>query len=125
MIKDWIAILDFGSQYTLLIARRIRELGVYSEIVNFDISAKKLASRYPSAIILSGGPASVVSRKSPVCDKGLFELDVAILGICYGAQLMAHLLGGGVQKAKLREYGKAHLKIASKKSLFKSLFELI
>ena len=122
MHKDWVAILDFGSQYTHLIARRIRELGVYSEIVSFDISAKKLASRRPSAIILSGGPASVVSKKSPVCDKKLFELGVPILGICYGAQLMAKLLSGGVQKAKAREYGKAHLKIKSKRSLLKGLF---
>jgi len=121
MHKDWIAILDFGSQYTHLIARRIRETGVYSEIVAYNLSAKKLISRRPSAIILSGGPASVISGKSPVCDKAIFDIGVPVLGICYGAQLMARLLGGRVSKAKQREYGKAHLNIKSRKGFFKGL----
>jgi len=121
MHKNWIAILDFGSQYTHLIARRVRELGVYSEIVPFNISAKELTKRNVSAIILSGGPASVISGKSPVCDKEIFSVGVPVLGICYGAQLMSRSLGGGVIKAKAREYGKATLGVKSKDSLLKGL----
>jgi len=121
MHKDWVAILDFGSQYTHLIARRIRECKVYSEIVPYNISARKLLRRRPSAIILSGGPASVISRKAPLCDKNIFNIGVPVLGICYGAQLMAKVLGGKVTKAKKREYGKAILNIKSKKGLFKGL----
>ncbi|NQU95775.1 MAG: glutamine-hydrolyzing GMP synthase [Candidatus Omnitrophica bacterium] len=119
--RNWIAILDFGSQYTHLIARRVRECGVYSEIVPFNIPARKLLSRKPSAIILSGGPSSVISRKSPVCDKNIFSLGLPVLGICYGAQLMANVLGGRVSKAGKREYGKAILKIKSGKMLLKGL----
>ncbi|MFH1868735.1 MAG: glutamine-hydrolyzing GMP synthase [Candidatus Omnitrophota bacterium] len=121
MTKDWVAILDFGSQYTHLIARRVRELGVYSEIVPFGIKAHTLLSRTPSAVILSGGPASVISGKSPRCDKDIFNIGIPVLGICYGAQLMAGTLGGMVGKAHAREYGKAHLKIRSKETLFKGL----
>ena len=109
MHKDWIAILDFGSQYTHLIARRVREYGVYSEIVTNDVSARALSVRVPKAIILSGGPASVVSGKSLICDKDIFNMGVPILGICYGAQLMVKMLGGRVVKAKAGEYGKAIL----------------
>ena len=92
---DWVAILDFGSQYTHLIARRVRECGVYSEIVPYNISAGQLIKRSPKAIILSGGPASVINRTSPKCDKGIFNTGIPILGICYGAQLMANCLGAG------------------------------
>ncbi len=106
MRKDWTAILDFGSQYTHLIARRIREAGVYSEIVPYDIKAHELLAKMPSAIILSGGPASLISGKSPRSDKDIFTLDIPTLGICYGAQLMAGILGGAVEKAREREYGK-------------------
>lgn len=119
---DWIGILDFGSQYTHLIARRIRELGVYSEILPYKITAEELAEKKPKAIIFSGGPASVVEKNSPVCDKRIFELNLPILGICYGQQLMAKLLGGKVKPAKEREYGKAELLIKDKKDFFKGLF---
>ena len=118
---DRIAILDFGSQYTHLIARRVRECGVYSEIVNYNISVEKLYNRSLKAIILSGGPGSVIKRKSPVPDKGIFNLDIPVLGICYGAQLMAKLLGGRVIHSPAREYGKAMLKITSRRTLFKGL----
>lgn len=121
MTKDWIAILDFGSQYTHLIARRIRECGVYSEVVPYNIKAQQLLTRAPSGIILSGGPASVVARKSPACDIDIFNIGVPVLGICYGAQLMGRLLGGKVAKASAREYGKAVLKAKSRKGLFKQL----
>ncbi len=121
MTGEWIAILDFGSQYTHLIARRVRECGVYSEILPYNIPVRKLLSLKPKAVILSGGPASVNSKRSPVCDKELFNTGLPVLGICYGAQLMARFSGGRVAKAKLREYGKAHIRIRSKKDIFKGL----
>jgi GMP synthase (glutamine-hydrolysing) len=123
MTKDWIAILDFGSQYTHLIARRIRENKVYSEILPYDISAEKLSSLKPKGIILSGGPASVVSVKSPYPDKNIFILGIPMLGICYGAQLMAKCLGGAVAKASAREYGGAELFTNACSSLLKGLSE--
>ena len=121
MIKDWVAILDFGSQYTHLIARRVRECGVYSEIVSCDIAITDIIRRDPKAIILSGSPASVTSNRAPKCDLGIFDLDIPILGVCYGAQIMAKTLSGEVSKAKKREYGRAILKNKSKKNLFKGL----
>ena len=123
MHKDWIAILDFGSQYTHLIARRVRECGIYSEIVPYNISTLELLRRSPKAIILSGGPASVTLRESPMCDRDIFNIGIPILGICYGAQLMAKCLGGGVAKAMAREYGKSILKIKSLDGLFKGLLK--
>jgi len=109
MNKSWIAILDFGSQYTHLIARRVRECGVFSEIMPFNTKARELLSRKANGIILSGGPASVTGKRSPGCDKNLFGIGIPVLGICYGAQLMAKVLGGRVSSAKAREYGKAIL----------------
>ena len=106
-MHDWIAILDFGSQYSQLIARRIREMHVYCELVRFDTPAAELRSRHPRGIILSGGPASVRVAGSPDCDPGLFELGIPVLGICYGMQLMARKLGGKVQKGESREFGSA------------------
>ena len=119
--RVWVAILDFGSQYTHLIARRIRECGVYSEIVPYNINPRELLFRKPQALIFSGGPASVLAGKSPICNKGMFRLNLPILGICYGAQLMAKILGGKVAKAGAREYGKAILRVRSKKDLLKGL----
>ena len=119
--KDWIAILDFGSQYTHLIARRVRECGVYSEILSYNIKARKLLSKKPTALIFSGGPASLTAGKSPVPSKDIFNIGLPILGICYGAQLLAKALGGKVSQAKAREYGKATLLIKSSSSLFKGL----
>lgn len=121
MYKDWVGILDFGSQYTHLIARRVRECGVYSEILPYNIKADELLSRRPSALILSGGPASVTERRSPACGKDIFNMGVPVLGICYGAQLMAKMLGGEVSRARAREYGKAILKVSSRGGLFKGL----
>ena len=119
--KDWVAILDFGSQYTYLIARRVRELKVYSEIVPFNINPLELKKKSPKAIILSGGPASVVFKKSPRCHKEIFNLQIPVLGICYGAQLMAEVLKGKVKDSKKREYGKSELAAKSKSDLFKGL----
>ncbi len=119
--RDWVAILDFGSQYTHLIARRVRERGVFSQILPCNINASELLKRSPRAIILSGGPATVTLKKSPKCDKGIFDIGIPILGICYGAQLMAKSLGGRVDKAKAREYGKTILKIKHRDAIFKGL----
>ncbi len=118
---DWIAILDFGSQYTQLIARRIREQSVYCEILKFDTSSATLNERKPVGIILSGGPNSVLSKESPMCDPTLFELGIPVLGICYGMQLMGKLLGGKVQPGREREYGPARIEVLEHGSLFNSL----
>jgi GMP synthase (glutamine-hydrolysing) len=107
MARDTVAILDFGSQYTQLIARRLRELQVYSEVLPPTTAARALAGRAPRGIVLSGGPDSVHQRGAPRCDRGLFALGVPVVGICYGMQLMSHLLGGQVQRAGHREYGQA------------------
>ena len=114
-------ILDFGSQYTQLIARAVRECGVYSEIVSNDLDAKAIAARRPAALILSGGPASVTAGGSPTMDPALFGLGVPILGICYGMQLMAKLLGGKVWAAPRREYGHAALQVLRKTDLLRGL----
>jgi len=106
-----IVILDFGSQYTQVIARRVRECQVYSEIVRFDISAEEIAARRPNGIIFSGGPASVYGTDAPQPDTGIFNLGIPILGICYGVQLMAHHLGGKVEHSDHREYGSGLLTV--------------
>jgi GMP synthase (glutamine-hydrolysing) len=121
MRKDWIAILDFGSQYTHLIARRVRECGVYSEILPFNTNVKELLSRRPRGLILSGGPASVRRKASPAPGREIFHIGLPVLGICYGAQLMARMLGGKVARARAREYGKTIFQIKSKGDLFKNL----
>lgn len=115
---DNILVLDFGSQYTQLIARRIRENKVYSEIYPFNAPIDKIRAFQPKGIILSGGPSSVYGEGVPVPDLEVFKLGVPILGICYGMQLMAHLLGGKVSKALKREYGKAELIIDDDKDIF-------
>jgi GMP synthase (glutamine-hydrolysing) len=107
MQRDSVVILDFGSQYTQLIARRFRELQVYSEILPPGTRAAQLEARQPKGIVLSGGPDSVYGRGAPRCDPALFDLGVPVLGICYGMQLMSHVLGGDVRRAGRREYGHA------------------
>jgi GMP synthase (glutamine-hydrolysing) len=108
-----VPILDFGAQYAQLIARRVREQGVYSELVRPDIPADELKQLNPKGIILSGGPSSVYEPGAPRCDPKIFDLGVPVLGICYGLQLGAQILGGNVKPAKAREYGRAKLKITS------------
>jgi len=108
---EQIVILDFGAQYTQVIARRVRECGVFSTILRYDTPAAQLAAMKPKGLILSGGPSSVYSPKAPLPDPAIFELGVPILGICYGVQLMGHLLGGSVEKGQKREFGKGSLKI--------------
>src|SRR6185503_6725719 len=105
--RDTVAILDFGSQYTQLIARRLRELQVYSEILPPGTKAAELRRRSLRGIVLSGGPDSVYAKSAPRCDPRIFDLQVPVLGICYGMQLMSHVLGGEVKPAGRREYGHA------------------
>lgn len=108
--KQFVAVFDFGAQYGQLIARRVRDLHVYSEIVPCDISAAELASMHPSAIILSGGPASVYAKDAPSMDPQVFELGIPVFGFCYGQQIMAATLGGTVGHTEKGEYGPAELK---------------
>ena len=119
--NDWIAILDFGSQYSQLIARRVREQNVYSELMRFDTAAAVLRERKPAGIILSGGPSSVFAAGAPQADPAIFGLGIPVLGICYGQQLMAHLLGGKVKPGQAREYGSATIEIVKPEALFRGL----
>ncbi len=121
MSKETIAVLDFGSQYGQLIARRVREQNVYSHICQADVTAEELSKLSVKGIILSGGPASVYDKNSPTCDKKIFELGVPILGICYGMQLGCKLLGAEVVRAERREYGRTNLSILDKTDLFAGL----
>src|SRR4030066_477118 len=121
MHEEKILLLDFGSQYTQLIARRIRESKVYSEIFPFSASIEKIKNFKPKGIILSGGPSSVYGKGAPIPDLKIFELGIPVLGICYGMQLMAHMLGGKVAKAQKREYGRAELIIDKKIALFNDI----
>ena len=105
-MSECVVILDFGGQYTQLIARRVRELHVYSAVVPYKAKLETIRALKPKGIILSGGPASVLDENAPLCDPGIFELGVPVLGICYGMQLMAKLLGGGIEAAPQREYGR-------------------
>ena len=116
-----ILILDFGSQYTQVIARRVRECRVYSEILPFRTKASEIAKLKPSGIILSGGPASVYAAKAPQVDKKIYDLGIPVLGICYGMQLIAHGLGGKVERSTAREYGPGKLKGDPKCALFHKL----
>jgi len=113
-----IFILDFGSQYTQVIARRVRELQVYSEIARFDIAAAEIAKLKANGIILSGGPASVYDKGAPQVDPQIFSLGIPVLGICYGMQLMAHHLGGEVEFSARREYGPGILHVTNGSLLF-------
>ena len=123
-MNEQIVILDFGSQYTQVIARRIRECNVFSSILRYDTPAKEIARLAPRGLILSGGPSSVYDRKAPLPDKAIFNLGVPILGVCYGVQMFAHFLGGRVEKGTKREYGKGTLTIADTDcALFKGLSE--
>jgi GMP synthase (glutamine-hydrolysing) len=120
-MMDRIAVLDFGAQYTQLIARRIRELGVYSEILPCTHPVEDVLAAGYKGIVLSGGPASVYEDEAPLPDKRLFEAGIPLLGICYGMQAMGYLLGGHVVPAERREYGPAELRLLSTEGLFEGI----
>ncbi len=113
-----VLILDFGGQYNLLIARRVRECGVYCEIVPYSATLERIRDFAPDGVIFTGGPATVFADGAPMIDKAVFGLGVPVLGICYGQQLMTHLLGGSCKKAETREYGKVELTHDGKSLLF-------
>lgn len=121
MHEDKILVLDFGSQYTQLIARRVREGRVYSEIFPFNTPISKIKKFSPKGIILSGGPSSIYDRKAPKLDKRILGLGVPVLGICYGMQYLAHFYGGKVAKAQKREYGRAELHIDDDRGLLSNI----
>ncbi|ADH60380.1 GMP synthase, large subunit [Thermoanaerobacter mathranii subsp. mathranii str. A3] len=119
--REVVLVLDFGGQYTQLIARRIREANVFCEIVPYNISPEEVRKKEPKGIVLSGGPASVYAKNAPKCDKRIFELGYPVLGICYGAQLMTELLGGKVAPAPVKEYGKTEIVLNNTIPLFKGI----
>src|SRR4029078_13241995 len=116
-----IPILDFGAQYAQLIARRVREAGVYSELVRPDIPLDQLRKMMPKGLMLSGRPGSVYEPNAPKCDPHIFDLGVPVLGICYGMQLGAQLLGGQGNPAHAREFGRAKLRVTQNDPLVKGL----
>ena len=111
MNHELILVLDFGAQYNQLIARRVREANVYCEVVSCSITPEEVKARNPKGIIFTGGPSVVYETGAPTVDPGIFELGIPVLGICYGAQLIAHLNGGKVEAASQREYGKKELAV--------------
>lgn len=122
--NETILILDFFGQYNQLIARRVRECNVYSEIVPYDISIEKIKEKNPKGIIFTGGPSSVYVDDAKMCDKRIFELGIPILGICYGMQLMTHVMGGTVTKANVREYGVLSVEIDNSSLLFQGFGDM-
>ncbi|NLG89180.1 MAG: glutamine-hydrolyzing GMP synthase [Clostridiaceae bacterium] len=121
MKHDTVVILDFGAQYGQLIARRIREADVYCEILPYNVPIEKIIERNPKGIILTGGPASVLDENAPKCDPKLFDINVPILGICYGIQLIAAVLGGTVNSVSTREYGKVDIELNTDSELFENM----
>ncbi|NBD25565.1 glutamine-hydrolyzing GMP synthase [Paenibacillus glycinis] len=119
--SEMIVVLDFGGQYNQLIARRIRDLGVYSELLPYNTSVERIRELQPKGIVFSGGPASVYEEKSPLVDPAIYELGLPIFGICYGMQLIAHQLEGKVERAGKREYGKAEVDFIAGSELVKGL----
>ena len=119
--SERILILDFGSQYTQLIARRVREAKVYCEIFPYNAGLDKVRAFKPKGLILSGGPSSVYDAGSPLIDKAHLGLDIPVLGICYGMQLLTHVLGGQVAKSAKREFGRAELNIHKNEGLFSAI----
>ena len=119
--KQTVLILDFGSQFTQLIARRIRESKVYSEVHAHSFNLGKIKQMKPAGIILSGGPMGIYEEDSPQINNEIFQLGIPVLGICYGLQLISGAFNGKVEPAEQREYGKAHIKIDNESSLLKNI----
>lgn len=120
---EMVVVLDFGGQYNQLIARRVRDLGVYSELLPYNTPVEKIKEMQPKGIIFSGGPASVYEEGAPKVDPAIFELGLPVLGICYGMQLMSYMLEGKVERAGKREYGKAELRLQQPHSLYEKWTE--
>ena len=118
MEKEMIIVLDFGGQYNQLIARRVRECNVYAEVHPYTLSLEKIKEMNPKGIIFTGGPNSVYGEDSPRCSKEIFELGIPVLGICYGSQLMAYMLGGKVETAPVSEYGHTDVTVDTDDILF-------
>ena len=116
MKKELVIVLDFGGQYNQLVARRVRECNVYCEIYSYKTDIEKIKAMNPKGIILTGGPNSCYEPDSPTYSEELFKLGIPVLGLCYGAQLMSHVLGGKVERADVREYGKTEVIIDKKDS---------
>ncbi|MCK4624516.1 MAG: glutamine-hydrolyzing GMP synthase, partial [Phycisphaerae bacterium] len=121
MEKQLVAVMDFGGQYSHLIVRRCRNLGVYAELIPHTTPYKTIKEMNPAAVILSGGPSSIYADGAPVCDPEILNLGIPVLGICYGAQLIAHIMGGDVNRAGMREYGKTELLVDDKADLFSGI----
>ena len=111
MKNELVIVLDFGGQYNQLVARRVRECNVYCEIYSYKTDIEKIKAMNPKGIILTGGPNSCYEPDSPTYSEELFKLGIPVLGLCYGAQLMQHILGGKVERAEVREYGKTEVQI--------------
>ncbi|NFH81020.1 glutamine-hydrolyzing GMP synthase [Clostridium botulinum] len=121
MKRDLVLVIDFGGQYNQLIARRVRECNVYCEVHPYNLSVDEIKQMNPKGIIFTGGPNSVYGENSPLCDKAIFELGVPIFGICYGSQLMSHMLGGKVATAPVSEYGKTKVNVNIESKLFEGV----
>ena len=118
MDKELVVVIDFGGQYNQLVARRVRECNVYCEIYSYKTDLAKIKAMKPKGIILTGGPSSCYEEGAASCSPELFDLGIPVLGLCYGAQLMAHVLGGKVAKAAVREYGKTEVDVDTSSELF-------
>ncbi|MDD3142552.1 MAG: glutamine-hydrolyzing GMP synthase, partial [Lachnospiraceae bacterium] len=121
MKRETVIVIDFGGQYNQLVARRVRECNVYCEIYSYKTNLEKIKALNPKGIILTGGPNSCYEADSPTYTKELFELGIPVLGLCYGAQLMMHILGGKVEKAPVREYGKTEVMVDNTRTLFNNV----
>ena len=121
MDKELVVVIDFGGQYNQLVARRVRECNVYCEIYSYKTDLEKIKAMKPKGIILTGGPSSCYEEGAATCSKELFELGVPVLGLCYGAQLMSFVLGGKVERAAVREYGKTEVRVDNSSELFKDV----
>src|SRR6476659_9616882 len=122
-MHDKVLIVDFGSQVTQLIARRVREEKVYSEIVPYQKAEAAFREMKPKAIILSGGPASVLDKDAPLAPKAIYDAGIPVLGICYGEQAMAHQLGGQVEGGHHREFGRAEVEVKAQSALFDGVWQ--
>ena len=121
MKRETVIVIDFGGQYNQLVARRVRECNVYCEIYSYKTDIETIKAMNPKGIILTGGPNSCYEKGAPTYTKELFELGIPVLGLCYGAQLMMHVLGGRVEKAPVREYGKTEVFVDTRSMLFKNV----